>query len=259
MNLNFAFLLTIAVMLCGVLSGMHYLVKRQKWEAKLGRWASVFAQARSFFPLLLVVWLLRSFLIQPYRVPTGSLEPTVKPGDFIAASQFSYGLRWPIGFHKLISFGQPRRGEIVLFHWPVNPNIVFVKRVIGLPGDHIVYRNKQLFINGVHARQQFVQTAYDYGDAPGQGKRFVYELSEQLPQPTHHIYIQPNGGETDEVDVIVPSHHYFMLGDNRDDSGDSREWGFVPEKYLIGRGFLIWFSWDPVHHQIRWRRMGQTL
>lgn len=249
MAYSFALVLMLAVLISGILTLIGRHTKSQH---------AAYDYARSFFPVLLVVWVLRSFVVQPYRVPSGSLEPTVKPGDFIAVSQFSYGLRFPIFQFRFLKIGEPKRGDIALFHWPVNPRIVFVKRVIGLPGDHIVYRNKVLYINGIEATQKFIRSTYDYGDGAAP-KRSVNEVQENLDAVKHSIFIQPIGGETENVDLVVPKHEYFMMGDNRDDSDDSRSWGFVPENNLIGRAFGIWFSWDPVHHDVRWSRMGRSV
>ena len=255
---NFAFYLTLAVFFSGMLTAIHHYVIAKHPQHHWGKWHSVFDYARSFFPILLVVWLLRSFIIQPYRVPSGSLEPTVKPGDFIAVSQFDYGLRFPVFNVKFLSIGEPKRGDIALFRWPVNPAIVFVKRVVGIPGDRIVYRNKVLTINGVPATQKFIRTAYDYGSALGE-KRQVNEMQENLSGVQHKIFIQPVGGETRSFNIVVPPHAYFMMGDNRDNSDDSRSWGFVSERALIGRAFGIWFSWDPVHHSVRWSRIASSV
>jgi len=255
MTFDFAFYLTLIVLICGVITLMDVMILSKQRAASGGKRSLIVEYGRAFFPVLLIVWVLRSFIIQPYRVPTGSLEPTVMPGDFIAVSQFSYGLRFPVFNRKFLNIGEPHRGDIALFRWPVNPRIVFVKRVIGLPGDHIVYQNKVLTINGVEAKQTFIKKTYDYGNAPGQ-KRLVYELQENLNGVKHAIFIQPVGGETRNYNLTVPPHAYFMMGDNRDNSEDSRSWGFVPEQNLIGKAFGIWMSWDPVHHRIRWDRIG---
>jgi len=258
MTFSFAFYLTLVVLITGVITLLDVVVLR-KLRARSGAKQSVFVEySRSFFPILLVVWILRSFVIQPYRVPTGSLEPTVMPGDFIAVSQFSYGLYFPVVHKKFLNVGEPKRGDIALFRWPVNPKIVFVKRVIGLPGDHIIYKNKVLTINGVVAKQKFIKVTYDYGNAPGQ-KRQVYEMQEDLDGVKHKIFIQPIGGQTGNYDLVVPANQYFMMGDNRDNSDDSRRWGFVPQHNLIGKAFGVWMSWDPVHHRIRWNRIGKGL
>jgi len=258
MNFNFAFYLTLAVVITGVITSLDIIVFRKRRTTNGSKQSVIIEYSRAFFPILLVVWVLRSFLIQPYRVPTGSLEPTVMPGDFIAVSQFSYGLRFPIFNKKFLNVGEPHRGDIALFHWPVNPKTVFVKRVIGLPGDHIIYKNKVLTINGVEAKQKFIKQTYDYGNGPGQTRR-VYEMQENLDGVKHDIFIQPVGGETRDYNLTVPPHEYFMMGDNRDNSDDSRSWGYVPEQNLIGKAFAVWMSWDLVHHRVRWDRIGRGL
>ncbi len=258
MMFNFAFYLTIAVVITGVITLIDRLFFYKKRRAVGKKKApTVVEYARAFFPVLLIVWILRSFLIQPYRVPTGSLEPTIMPGDFIAVQQFAYGLRLPILNKKIVSIGEPQRGQIVLFHWPKDPKIVFVKRVIGLPGDHVVYKNKVLYINGKKMNQTFLHDADDLGSYGF--RRLVEVKQEDLDGVKHKIYVQPIGGETQDYNITVPPGHYFMMGDNRDNSDDSRQWGFVPEKDLIGKAFGIWMSWDPLENDIRWNRIGKGL
>lgn len=258
MIFDFAFYLTLAVVITGLVTlvDKFYFSKKRLLKGKKKPHVLI-EYMRTFFPLLLVVWVVRSFLVQPYRVPTGSLEPTVMPGDFIAVQQFSYGLRFPVFGKKLVNVGEPKRGDIALFRWPKDPKIIFVKRVIGLPGDHIVYNNKVLYINGKKVKQTFLHKTYDLGEYGN--KRLVYEKVENLNGVKHKIFVQPVGGETRNYDLVVPPNHYFMMGDNRDNSDDSRQWGFVAEKDLIGKAFGIWMSWDPVHHEIRWRRIGKSV
>ncbi len=212
--------------------------------------------ARSFFPVLLIVLIIRSFIVQPYRVPSGSLEPTILPGDFIAVSQFSYGLRLPVIGTKILKIGEPHRGDIVVFPWPANHKFDLVKRTIGLPGDHIVYQNRVLFINGQEAKQTEASLSFDdepFGDAP------AMRYEEDLMGVKHQILIRNQGGETWDYDFVVPKGYYFMMGDNRDDSADSRFWGLVPESDLAGKAFMIWMSWDSEKHRIRWHRIGTLL
>lgn len=256
MIFNFTFYLTLAVLLTGIIALLDVLLWAKKRRYKGGKPFIIIDYSRAFFPVLLFVLIVRSFLIQPYRVPTGSLEPTILPGDFIAVSQFQYGLRLPVFNKKIISISEPKRGDIALFRWPPNPKIVFVKRVIGLPGDHIVYKNKVLYINGKKANQKYIGVGYDFGHAPDD-KRRVLVYQENLNGVKHDIFIQPVGGEVQDYNITVPPGNYFMMGDNRDNSGDSRQWGFVPEGNLIGEAFGIWMSWDPVHHHVRWARIGK--
>lgn len=255
-NFDFPFILTMLVVITGLVAMADILfLSKNRTEGQKMPYAIEFA--RSFFPALLLVWIIRSFIIQPYRVPTGSLEPTVLPGDFIAVKQFSYGLRMPVGNHKLVSVSNPKRGDIALFHWPVDTNKLFVKRVIGLPGDHIVYKDKTLTINGQQMAQEYVGKAADIEQDGGTSE--VDQKIENLNGIKHNIFVKPYAIDPVDIDVVVPAGHYFMMGDNRDDSDDSRSWGFVPDSYLIGKAFGIWMSWDSMAHKIRWNRIGQAV
>lgn len=231
-----------------------FLAKRRHRHDQPG---TLVRNSKEFFPVLLLVWVIRSFIIQPYQVPTGSLEPTVIPGDFIVVKQYPYGIKFPIGNYTLIKTGQPKTGDIVLFYYPIDPRMVYVKRVIGTPGDHIVYKNKILYINGKKAPQQPVSMDQDV--EPGQDPISVQRWRENLNGVVHDIFIQPEGGETQDIDVVVPDKMYFMMGDNRDDSDDSRMWGFVPERNIIGQAFGVWMSWDANNHSIRFNRIGKSI
>jgi len=190
-------------------------------------------------------------------VPTGSLEPTILPGDFIAVSQFSYGLRLPVLNYKIFKTWEPKRGDITLFRWPKQPSIVFVKRVVGVPGDHVVYRNKILTINGTIARQILLGHALDI--EPEQVPIAVQIKLENLLGVKHKIFVRSQGGNVTSFDLVVPQGFYFMMGDNRDNSDDSRDWGFVPEQNLIGKALVIWMSWDSVRNRVRWHRIGTKI
>ncbi len=256
-DFNFAFYLTAVTALSGLIMLIDSLFLAKKRRAKGKPMPLVIDYARSFFPVLLLVWVIRSFIAQPYRVPTGSLEPTILPGDFIVVSQFSYGLRLPVLDSKIIPVSEPKRGDIVCFRWPVDTKVVFVKRVIGLPGDHIVYKNKMLYINGVLADQKLISKSFDV--EPGGRQYPAYLKSENLVGVQHDILVQINGGDSTHYDVVVPPGHYFMMGDNRDDSDDSRMWGFVPEENLIGKAIFIMMSWDSENHRVRWTRIGEVI
>jgi len=257
-NYGFAFYLTIAVLFSGIVVLLDKLVFAKKRAKSGGQMSMIVDYSRSLFPVLLIVLLIRSFVVQLYRVPTGSLEPTIMPGEWVLVNQYQYGLHLPVTNTRVLSIKTPARGDIVLFYYPPNPQVIYIKRMIGLPGDHVVYKNKVLTINGKKAPQKFVGKAIDYGNEVGQ-ERFVYQYQEDLAGIKHDVYLQPVGGETDNYDIVVPPHQYFVMGDNRDDSGDSRMWGFVPEGNLIGKGERIVFSWDPVHHKVRWNRIGDGL
>lgn len=252
---EFTLTLTLIVIVMGLVSLIDKIWFDKKRKAIHKPMPIVIEYSRSLFFVLLLVWVIRSFLIQPYRVPTGSLEPTVEPGDLIAVSQFAYGIRLPVLRKTIISIDEPKVGDIALFHWPANPLTLFVKRVIGVPGDHIVYKNKILYINGKEMTQKTLGSGLDV--EPGMAPRAVELKQEDLMGVKHNIYVRKTGGETGDFDITVPKGMYFMMGDNRDDSDDSRFWGYVPEKDLVGKAFVIWMSWDPFKHRIRWSRIGK--
>lgn len=257
-HFDFPFILTMFVVVTGLiaLADKLFFAKNRQREGTENTEAKVpyvIEFSRSFFPALLLVWIIRSFLIQPYRVPTGSLEPTVLPGDFIAVKQYSYGLRVPVIHQKLAKVGEPKRGDIALFHWPVDTSKLFVKRVIGVPGDHIIYKDKQLTINEKPMLQQADGKAVDIEQ---EGTSVVDQRIENLGGIRHRIFVKPEIVDPVDIDVVVPAGYYFMMGDNRDDSDDSRSWGFVPESFFIGQAFGIWMSWDSQNHRIRWDRIG---
>ena len=249
------FILTALVLISGTIVLLDVLfLARRRFPPK--KQPLIVEYARSFFPMLFLVWAIRSFLIQPYRVPTGSLEPTVLPGDFIVVNQFAYGLRLPVLNTKFFNLGEPQRGDIALFRYPKDPSTIFVKRVIGLPGDHVVYQNKVLTING--QRMQQIPLGMDL-DVEGRFFTPVQVRIEQLGKVSHKIFIRPGSKEWEKIDVVVPMDAYFMMGDNRDGSSDSREWGFVPEKNLVGKAFGVWMSWDAGNMQVRWNRIGKKI
>ncbi|MDR1057108.1 MAG: signal peptidase I [Coxiellaceae bacterium] len=258
-NLNIAFdvpcVLTFLILITGLISlfDVILLSRKRSLDEKM---PIIIEYARSFFPILLLVLLIRSFIIQPYHVPTGSLVPTVLPGDFIVVKQYSYGLRIPVLNTKILNVGEPQRGDIVLFRYPHDLNTLYVKRVIGLPGDHVVYRNKVLTINNVRMWQMPMEIDVDIESGfitPAQVRL------ENLEKVTHKIFIKPGYKELEAIDVVVPQDSYFVMGDNRDSSKDSREWGFVPEANLIGKAFGVWMSWDPEKKSIRWPRIGKKI
>jgi signal peptidase I len=256
MNFSFdlPFILTSLVLISGAVALIDVLFLAKKRAAHKNQ-PLVIEYARSFFPMLLLVWLIRSFLIQPYRVPTGSLEPTILPGDFIVVSQFAYGLRLPVLNTKIFSLGIPKRGDIALFRSPVEP-MILVKRVIGLPGDHVVYRDKILTING----HQMLQTPAGMDlDIEGKFPTPVQVRIERLDNNIEHKIFIKSAKEWETTDVVVPAESYFMMGDNRDSSNDSRYFGFVPEKNLIGRAFGIWMSWCSEGARVRWERIGKKI
>jgi signal peptidase I len=210
--------------------------------------------SRSFFPVILLVLLLRSFLAEPFRIPSGSMIPTLLPGDFILVNKFTYGLRDPVFHTRFLALGAPRRGDVVVFRYPVDPSKDFIKRVVGLPGDRIAYRNKQLWVNGEAMPLDAVGVYTAGGSLPG----VVYRFEEALGPAQHHVIVNP-ARPAEDFEVEVPEGQYFMMGDNRDGSDDSRRWGTVPERNLVGRAFLVWMSWDGNRFRPDWSRIGNSI
>ncbi|CAG0993090.1 signal peptidase I [Methylophilaceae bacterium] len=227
-----------------VLTGLIWLLDSLFWKRKRAAGSAdpvVVEYAKSFFPVILVVFLIRSFIVEPFKIPSGSMMPTLLAGDFILVNKFSYGLRVPILNHTFIETGKPQRGDVFVFHYPPDPSIDYIKRVVGLPGDRIAYQNKQLFINGEPLEMGLVGN-YEY---IGSGLNMVSakQYKEQLGDRQHDILIEDSAISFDG-EVEVPAGHYFAMGDNRDNSKDSRVWGFVPEENLVGKAFFIWWNFD---------------
>lgn len=212
--------------------------------------------ARTFFPIILIVLLLRSFLIEPFRIPSGSMIPTLLVGDFILVNKYTYGLRLPVLNKKIVAFNEPQRGDVVVFRYPRDPSLDYIKRVIGLPGDRVRYSNRVLYINGVQMPQTVLDGA-DLAEFAGTDAHFQ-QRREHLDQVVHTIQVAPAAPSVDQ-EVVVPAGHYFVMGDNRDNSNDSRAWGYVPEENLVGKAFLVWMSWDSDQGGVAWRRIGQSI
>ncbi len=216
--------------------------------------------AKSFFPVILIVFFIRSFLAEPFKIPSGSMIPTLQVGDFILVNKFTYGIRLPVINQKLVQINDPQRGDVMVFRYPEDPSLDYIKRVIALPGDTVEYRNKHLWINGIEQPQQ-ADGDYNYVEA---GLNFVHTEKhiESFGGRKHTILVNPEwptlrleavaefkGRENcvydDEmVRCKVPDGHYFMMGDNRDNSRDSRYWGFVPDHQIVGKAFFIWMNFS---------------
>jgi len=260
--MNFALLLFTLLVVTGVVSAMDavYFGKRRAAGAREPWWIEY---PKSFFPVILIVFLLRSFLVEPFKIPSGSMIPTLLVGDFILVNKFTYGIRLPVINKKIIDINEPERGDVMVFRYPEDPSVDYIKRVVGLPGDKVAYEGKRLSING---REVPVQEAGDYllKDKIQYLKEYTETLGKtrhailldatepaalpyvkQFPQRENCIY--NNSGMV----CTVPPHHYFMMGDNRDNSSDSRVWGFVPEANIVGKAFFIWFNFSEL------RRFGR--
>ena len=213
--------------------------------------------ARSFFPVFLIVLVLRSFIVEPFRIPSASMMPTLLIGDFILVNKFDYGIRLPVINKLVIGNNTPQRGDIVVFRYPEDPSIPFIKRVVGLPGDHVQYRNKTIYINGIEQ----VQTSNGAYKAVGAGMMAEGDLwfTEKFDDNTHDILISALGRASSGFETTVPEGQYFVLGDNRDTSRDSRYWGFGPDENLVGRAFYIRMNWDTKNGGIGWSRIGTIL
>jgi signal peptidase I len=206
------------------------------------------------FPVILIVFLLRSFLFEPFKIPSGSMIPTLLVGDLILVNKFDYGIRLPVINQKIIANKDPARGDVVVFRYPPDPRIDYIKRVVGLPGDEVAYLNKVLTINGQRIETAPLPDFYDEDS-----RRYAQHYSEKLAGVEHQILIDkdrpafipgaqnfPNSDACrysgEGVTCKVPAGHYFMMGDNRDNSVDSRYWGFVPDRNLVGRAFFVWMN-----------------
>ncbi|MCK7582919.1 MAG: signal peptidase I [Chromatiales bacterium] len=218
--------------------------------------------ARSFFPVIFAVLVLRSFLVEPFRIPSNSMMPTLLTGDFILVNKFSYGLRLPVLNVKFLDLGEPQRGDVVVFKFPLDTRTDYIKRVVGVPGDLVGYRNKTIFINGEPVGQLPVGTYTGVGS--GTEMTGAREALESLGKVEHRILTRPSAPDLPFGcqklafgPVEVPKGHYFVMGDNRDNSNDSRCWGFVPDENLVGKAFAIWMHWDGARDgfPIAWSRL----
>ena len=206
--------------------------------------------ARSFFPVLIVVLFLRSFVFEPFQIPSASMEPTLLTGDYIIVDKYSYGLRLPVVGTKILETGEPERGDVMVF-FPPGDSRYFIKRVIGLPGDKISYVNKVLYVNGEKVNLELVSRTSEY-DAE------KHLLLEKLGDVEHLVHINKRGSHPSlgNFEVTVDEGHYYMMGDNRDNSSDSRVWGQVPEDRIVGKATAIWMHWPGFTQLPQFSRMG---
>ncbi|MDD3528798.1 MAG: signal peptidase I [Gallionellaceae bacterium] len=256
--MNFALILFIALVVTGVIWLIDALTagRTRPKDAKL---PMLVDYSKSFFPVILLVFLLRSFLVEPFKIPSGSMLPTLEVGDFILVNKYDYGIRLPILNKKIIDIGQPARGDVMVFRYPRDTGLDYIKRVVGLPGDVVEYVDKRLVINGLEVA---VEPAGDYSYVAN-GLNYVTGQAwhEKLGEHRHVAMTQREAPPVIPYQVAgdfpfrdnctyndqgfrckVPDGHYFMMGDNRDASNDSRYWGFVPDENIVGRAFMIWWN-----------------
>jgi len=261
MNFDFAFFLLAGSIITGLIWALDHWVlapKRQLEHAdETGEIKEpvVIEYAKSFFPVLLIVFLLRGFVAEPFRIPSGSMIPTLYIGDFILVSKSSYGVRLPVFNTKLFETGELERGDVVVFRYPQDPSVNYIKRLIGLPGDSITYVNKVLFVNGKAITREF---SHEY-NGPGENNH-ANEYIEDLQGVKHRMLLIPQRPSFN-TEYVVPEGHYFMMGDNRDNSNDSRYWGVVADKYIVGKAFMIWMSLEngTLADGIAWDRIGTII
>lgn len=256
MSIDFSAFFVAALALTGTLLLVDAALRNFKGPAAADGPASLpwlVAQARSLFPLILIVLLVRSFVVEPFRIPSASMMPGLVDGDFIFVNKFSYGLRLPILNTKILSIGEPQRGDVIVFRLPSNPSVDFIKRLVGLPGDHIVVHENRLFINGkeVPLRPDGVyRGGFGFTGA---------SLGIESFGAAEHVVMFAAGRYSTDFDATVPEGHYFFMGDNRNDSEDSRfsMVGFVPERNLVGHAVRIWMNWR--HGSPDWHRFGMKI
>ena len=262
--MDFELALFLALVLAGLIMYWDRAFGRPRRlrQAKPGvsaRMPLIVEYSKAFFPVILAVFLLRAFIVEPFRIPSGSMLPSLFIGDFILVSKSSYGIKLPILKRQIAPVGLPDRGDVMVFRFPKNPKTNFIKRVIGTPGDIVSYHNKRLSINGNPLPLEEVELVnWQTEDQDGRVQTFLESVNEE----SHTIMIDSQRS-SGSIRVKVPEGHYFVMGDNRDHSNDSRYWGFVPEEFIVGKAFFIWFSWDSggdgVLGKINWSRIGSVI
>jgi len=255
MVVDFALILLVATVFTGLVWLIDLLVLRARRMATDGSATEpVFVEyCRSFFPIILIVLLVRSFLFEPFRIPSDSMMPTLLDGDFIFVNKYAYGLRLPVINKKMVNIGEPRRGDVVVFRLPSDPSTNYIKRVVGLPGDRIGYRANHLYVNGEKVPMTLHGTYREFGYRANLAR-------ESIGAVNHEILLLPERFSK-EGEWKVPEGYYFFMGDNRDNSRDSRfpGVGAIPESQLVGHAVRIWMHWNFPDDGPRWGRIGEKI
>lgn len=259
MDIDFPLVLVVLTFATGLIWLLDILVLRKRRqpddsghrasdadEASLAKEPYLVEISRSFFPVLVIVLVLRSFLVEPFQIPSGSMLPTLEVGDFILVNKFAYGLRLPVAGAKIVEVDDPQRGDVMVFRFPGDGKTNYIKRVVGVPGDRIRYQNHQLFVNGERLDTDFVARLPP-----------VEMLREQLGSKEHLIFRNlGRTGYNGEGQWLVGDEEYFVMGDNRDNSNDSRYWGMVPDDLVVGKAFAIWMHWQSLTSLPSFDRVG---
>lgn len=282
MVVDFSLVLVVLAALTGAAWALDHVAFRPKRAAD-AREPVLVEYARSFFPIILIVLVVRSFLFEPFRIPSDSMMPTLLDGDFIFVSKYSYGLRLPVVNTKVVPIGEPARGDVIVFRKPTEPSVNYIKRLVGLPGDRVQVRGDAIWINGepvavepngVYGEDECYRNFREGGERlGGHAHRIMYcpartrgylrgcnakrDFNECLADPAARL---PAAGPEVDFETVVPAGHYFFMGDNRDNSADSRypEIGFVPERNLVGKAVRIWLNWTRGSGPV-WSRIGMAI
>ncbi len=256
MTFSLELILVLATLVTGVIWLVWAVLRRRLSPERQQQMPWYVDYSRSFFPVLLIVLVLRSFVAEPFRIPSGSMMPTLLVGDFILVNKFSYGVRLPVTRTLILETGSPERGDVAVFKYPRNPAEDYIKRVVGIPGDLIEFQDRTLHVNGEPQTTEEVGTYEGVGSGRMMTGATVFR--EHLGETPHEILMwERSSGMSGSV--RVPEGHYFMVGDNRDNSNDSRMWGFVSEDLLVGRALFIWLNWDYTGGHWDFSRVGNRI